>query len=658
MKTNNFSYGSVLKLTRRDTIADIEKRFSLMRDCGMDTVVVWPSSFWWEEKESDYPFATGKKLLASAEKFGIKVIMELAGQLSVFEYIPDFLMKKEYHPTTPEGHREWGQNSFGFLNYFHPEVNELICKHYKKTAEAYRDSPALYGYDVFNETMFRSFDNYTMAEFRAWLREKYGTIERLNEVWERTYSDFEQIEYEKWLWMSIMPEADFGAFRKACIGRFMKNWCKAIKDIDSVHPLIADNIHSTVSPKCNYKRPQDDFELKETVDEIGMSFYPKQVNGTMENALRHEIFDGFYAASKREGFFVSEMQTHIQALHNQPTCVRPYELKRWCLESYSAGAKGLIYWMWRPFDKGLQTMGRGLVDYKDRPTERYYLAKDLSETFEKYGTVTPVCGKAGVLYDPLCDDFQRVFSEAYKLDPALYLNSIFGAYKAMFDNNCKCDIITLGELDDYKCVILSNQLVIDQSRADRLKEYVKNGGVLIIDGRYGLIDSESQLNSELPGGESNFLCGVDYLDSDYEGLDFEFEGISVKGFHGRELVSMTGGEKLAEFADGYPAVSRVKYGKGEVYTINTYLWYGYSQNCEKSVKAFAKKLIEKFDLSTLSVKGNVTARVGETEGKYLIFVFNYSDKEEIAEIEFNGCKECVKVAPNDSIIIEKEKKND
>lgn len=658
MQNNNFLYGSVLKLTRRDTITDIERHFELMRDCGMDTVVVWPSSFWWEEKSENYPFATGKKLLASAEKFGIKVIMELAGQLSVFEYIPDFLMKKEYHPTTAEGHREWGQNSFGFLNYFHPEVNALICEHYRKTAEAYKDCSALYGYDVFNETMFRSFDSYTMAEFRTWLREKYGTIEKLNEVWERTYSDFEQIEYEKWLWMSIMPEADYGAFRKACIGRFMKNWCKTIKDVDSVHTLIADNIHSTISPKCNYTRPQDDFDLKDTVDKIGMSFYPKQIGGTMENALRHEVFDGFFAASKREGFFVSEMQTHIQAVHNPTTCVRPYELKRWCLESYAAGAKGLIYWMWRPFDKGLQTMGRGLVDYKDRPTERYHLAKELSKTFEKYGTLKPVRGRVGVLYDPLCDDFQRVFAEAYKLDPALYLNSMFGAYKAMFANNCKCDIILFEELESYKCVILSNQLVIDQVRAERLKEYVKNGGVLIIDGRYGLIDDESLRNSELPGGESNILCGVDYLDTDYEGLDFEFEGILVKGYYGRELVKITSGEKLAEFADGYPAVSLVKYGKGEVYTINTYLWYEYAKNDEKSVKAFAEKLVEKFELSPLSVKGNVTVRVSETEDKYIIFVFNYNDNEEYAEIKFGGHLESVTVAPNDSVIIEREKKND
>jgi beta-galactosidase GanA len=655
MKSNNFLYGSVLKLTRRDSIEDIERHFSLMKDCGMDTVVVWPSAFWWEEKSEDYPFATGKKLLASAEKFGIKIIMELAGQLSTFEYIPDFLMKKEYHPTTISGEREWGQFSFGFLNYFHPEVNELICDHYRKTAEAYKDFPALFGYDVFNETMFRSFDEYTIAEFRAWLREKYGSIDRLNEVWERTYSDFEQVEYEQWKWMSIMPEADYAAFRKACIGRFMKNWCKAIKDVDSIHPLIADNIYATASPKCLYKRPHDDFDLKDTVDEIGMSFYPKQIGGTLGNALRHEIFDAFYSASRREGFYVSEMQTHIQALHNPTTCVRPYELKRWCLESYAAGAKGLIYWMWRPFDKGIQTMGRGIVDYKDRPTERYYLAKELSETYEKYGVIKPLRGKVGVVYDPLCDDFQRIFAETYKLDPALYVNSLFGAYKALFDNNCKCDVILFDELDSYNCVILSNQLIIDKERADKLKSFVKNGGILIIDGRYGMVDSESLLNSELPGGETNELCGVDYLDTDYENLDFVFDGAEVKGYCGRELVQMTVGEKLAEFADGYPAVSRVKYGKGEAVTINTYLWYGYEKQGGESVKAFAKKLIDRFELSQLDVNGNVTVRVCENDDKYLIFIFNYNDNDEPAEIKFMGETLTAKVSANDCVILERSK---
>ena len=300
-----FKYGSVLKLTRYDTLDDIERNFALMRDCGMDTVVIWPAAFWWEEKTERYPFDTGIKLLKIAEKYGIGVIMELAGQLTVFEYAPDFMMKKEYEPVDMKGAREYGQSSFGFLSYFHPEVSELICEHFASAARAYKASEALIGYDVFNETMFRSFDEYTMNEFREWLKDRYGTLERLNEVWERTYGDWSQIGYESWKWMSIMPEADYGAFRKASIRRFLTKWCDAIKREDPCHMLIADNIHSTVSPSCNYERPQDDFDLKEAVDEIGMSFYPKQMGGTMEEAMRWEIFDAFYAASKREGFFVA-----------------------------------------------------------------------------------------------------------------------------------------------------------------------------------------------------------------------------------------------------------------------------------------------------------------------------------------------------------------
>ena len=659
MKNNSFNYGSVLKVTRYDTMEDIERNFSLMHDCGMDTVVIWPASFWWEEKKEGYPFNTGKEILKIAEKYDIKVIMELAGQHTSFEYMPDFMLKKEYHPVDQYGHREIGQDSFGFMNYFHPEVNEIICQHYKNAAAAYKEYPALIGYDVFNETMFRSFDKYTMEEFRTWLKEKYGTIEKLNEVWDRTYSQWSQIEYEEWKWMSIMPVADFGAFKNASIGRFMRNWCDAIRSVDTEHFLIADNIHATATPMGDYERPQDDFDLKNVVDEIGMSFYPKQMRSTTETQLRHEVFDAFYAASKREGFFISEMQTHVQALHNPTTCVRPYELKRWCMEAYAAGIKGLIYWMWRPFDKGLQTMGRGLVDHRDRPTERYDAAKEMSHTFEKYGTLTPVRGKVAVLYDSVCEDLHRVVTKTYGLDRTIYNSSLYGAYKALFDNNVKCDVITLGEVNEYKAVILSNQLVMDEARSKVLTEYVRNGGVLIVDGRFGVTDAESRVNKDLPGGLMNKLCGTDFYDLDYEGLDFDYDGIRVDGYYSRDLVYHTDGQCLASFDDGKCAVNSVKYGKGEVITIGTYLWYGYAKEPKESVCRFARKLVDRYDLAFVEAEGDVSVKVSQNDDNYLIFVFNYTEKDQQASVKVNidgkQYKESHVVEANGVAIVEKAK---
>jgi beta-galactosidase len=341
MMEQQWKYGAVLKLTRNDTKETVADAFQKMKACGMNTVVVWPAAFYWEEKKEGYPFNTGRMLLKLAEKYDLGIVMELAGQLSVFEYIPDWAMKEEYHPIQENGAREFGQSSFGFLNYFHPEVEELICAHYREAAQAYKDFPALVGYDIFNETMFRSFDEYTLCAFRDWLREKYQTIDRLNEVWERTYSDWSQISFEKWKWMSIMPTVDYAMFRKAAIGIILKKWKAAVEEIDTSHLIIADNIHSQVSPSCvgyGYVRPQDDFGLKEAAGNIGMSFYPKGMRGVMPTARRWEIFDGFFAASEREGFLISEMQTHIQSLFNYQTCVRPYELKPWCYEAFAGGA--------------------------------------------------------------------------------------------------------------------------------------------------------------------------------------------------------------------------------------------------------------------------------------------------------------------------------
>ena len=124
-----FLYGSVLKLTREDDAASISRHFKTMKESGMDTVVIWPAFFWWERQEEGYPFNTGRLVLDLAQEQGIRVVMELAGQLPTMEYLPDFEMKDDYYCLDAEGHPKRKHASFGVLNYFHPEVHRLICGH-------------------------------------------------------------------------------------------------------------------------------------------------------------------------------------------------------------------------------------------------------------------------------------------------------------------------------------------------------------------------------------------------------------------------------------------------------------------------------------------------------------------------------------------------
>lgn len=648
---NNYLYGSVYKVTREDRVENIRRDFELMRECGLNTVVIWPPVFYWEEKTPNYPFETGRKILEIAQDVGLKVIMELAGQLSVFEYIPDCEMKDEYYAVNEYGHREWGQDSFGFLNYFHPEVKEKICAQYRRIGEAYRDFPALYAYDVFNETMYRSFDSCTMDAFRVWLRKKYGTIEKLNQVWERTYSDFSQIHYEHHKWMSIMPKADYFAFRKASVGIFLQDWCDALREADDTHPLIADNIHSQATLRGDYGRPQDDYDLKNYVDEIGMSFYPKRVDGVIEPTERHQIFSAYADAARGEGFLISEMQTHIQALFNPTTAVHPYELKQWCYEAYCAGAKALIYWMWRPFTKGLQTAGRGLVDHADRRTARFDMAKQIGEVFNKLGPATPVTADVGVVYDPLCEDFQYLYTEAYNVDQQIYLKSVYGAYKAMFDLGISCDMIRLEEIEKYRAVILPNQIALSAAQGEIIRRYVENGGICIVDGRFALVNEESYLYRTLPGGAVYDLCGQDLADSDYEKLTIFVDKKPVKGYYGRDLMNLTDGTAICSFEDGRPAVVEKRTGKGAIISINTHLCYGYAVTGAADLRDLLYWLAQKVGITPVCDHPDVKVkRIRTADGEYLA-AFNYSNDLQTAVYKAEGLEKELILESNEATIL-------
>lgn len=635
---SKFNYGAVFKITREDSLSDIEQNLIQMKRSGFNTVVVWPACFWWEENGPDYPFATGKKVLELAERVGLKVVMELAGQLTSMEYAPDFLMKDEYYAIDEKGHVEWAQGSFGFLNYYHPEVRKLVVSHFKAAAKAYKGYPSLLSYDIFNETMFRSFDKYTLKEFQKWLENKYVTIEKLNSVWERTYKDFSSVSFTKWKWMSVMPVADYNAFRRESIAVILKDWYKAVKEVDEATPIMADNVYAQSSPLGLYFRPQDDYGMKRAVDEIGMSFYPKQRNGTFEPALRHNIFDGFYSASNGDGFWIAEMQTHNQSVFAPTTCVDPKELKQWCMEGYSAGAKSLIYWMWRPFNKGLQTLGRGLVNYKNEPTERLEAASELAEIFRENGIIRPVKSEIGIIYDPITEDIVRSISGVPDLEQNLYNLSLFGAYKAFLKNNICPDIVTFENFSEYKVVILSNQAVLSEKNIKALEDYVKAGGIIIADGSFGIVNEESLSFNTLPAGGLNPLVGEELLDFDNKSAVFEYNGDLIDGYFGRNIVRITSGRVLSAFADQNPAIVEMVSGKGKIITVNTYVWYGYAKENFKPTTAeiFAKHLVNQYCKNKVSTDLNVTVRISENKDAYLVFVFNYSDKMQSGDIKLSG----------------------
>jgi beta-galactosidase len=385
-----------------------------------------------------------------------------------------------------------------------------------------------------------------------------------------------------------------------------------------------------------------------------MSFYPKQVTGCRSPENRWPVFDAFHAASGHKGFYISEMQTHVQAMFNPSTSVRPYELKQWCYESVAAGAKGLIYWMWRPFTKGLQTAGRGLIDYRERSTPRLELAKEIGKTLADVGALTPVKSRIGILFDPLCLDFQVLYTKCYRVDQNIYLSSLCGAYKAFLAAGVRADFVTLDQISEYKAIVLSNHIVIGKETASLLGEYVRSGGKIICDGRTGLVDEAGLLGQILPGGEFNRFMGHEFIDSDYEDMKFTFNGKTYNGYYGREITALTDGEAISVFEDGTPAIVKKRTGKGEVVTVNTYLWYSYGTD-ESCATEIASLLSDEYALRSVTASAPLMVRASEGGDFRYAFVFNYTDSDVCGHIHGCGFDTDVTVKAHDVILVRIEK---
>jgi beta-galactosidase len=650
-----FPYGAVLKVQREFSLDEIKSKLNDMRRCGMNFVVVWPAVFWWENRaNANYPFQTGIEILRYAEEIGLNVIMELAGQITSLEYAPDFLMREEFFAKKPNGTVDNEKIIFDYLNYNHPEVKQLVQKCFTDAANAYKGYKALYGYDILNETMFTSYDRYTLQLFREWLKNKYGTIERLNEVWDRAYYDWHQIEFTYWLWPSVMPFVDWQQFRKANMGMILNEWRGYIKSVDPERPTIADNINSMIATDNFYDRPHDDWNAAANVDEYGISFYPKEHLAGTPAYKRWETFVAIHSAVKSGRFWVSELQSHHRSMFNPFSLVYPYELKWWNWEAISHGAKGLIYWKWDPFMKGIQTSGRGLVDARGGVTSRAQAAaeigKILAENEREFLNYEPEKPRVAILYDKLSHDFTKAFTLTVPKEATVYIDSIAGLYECLWELNIPAKFVTPedvldGTVQSFQTLFLTNQLVIGPQLAEALRRFADQGGTIIADGKFGEIREDGILNTDLPGGNLNAALGYRLVDIEPQQLDIFIEagevgrGASFPGYFERKILDVeeSKAEVWGRYKDRTPAVLCSKVGKGRIVYISTLLWYGYHQNPNKDILAWVKQLDEAFSMSLHSI-GDPALKLCTLRGDdgLLLFVFNYQDREASSEVVLNG----------------------
>lgn len=344
-----------------------------------------------------------------------------------------------------EGRRK-GFGSRRHYDFSHLGYREESARITRLVAEAVGNHPALGGWQTDNEygchgTIY-SYSDAARTGFRAWLAQRYGTIDALNQAWGNVfwsmeYNSFDQIELPNLLVCEPNPihDLDFRRYSSDQVSAFNRVQFDILKAKRPDLPVI----HNFMSRFTDF----DHFELGKTIDIASWDSYPighLAVSDEPEETKRQFLRQGdpdnsafhhdLYRAVGHGRWWVMEQQPGPVnwAQHNPDPL--PGMARLWAWEAFAHGAEVVSYFRWRQAPFAQEQMHAGLLRPDSEPAPGFHEAsqvgRELAET-ALAGTV----GKARValVYDYQSEWAWQVQPQAAGFTHGAHVRALYSAFR-------------------------------------------------------------------------------------------------------------------------------------------------------------------------------------------------------------------------------------
>ena len=605
-----FPYGAQYYRTPNPPESEWEKDFKTMADFGFTIAKIWAMWNWINHEEDGYDFSHFDRLFRIAEKNGLKLVIN-----TILENAPYWLIRRHREalytasdgqvlepiarPNTPGG-------GWPGLCLDNEPVKAQAEEFLKGIGSRYADHPALWGYDVWTEVFFEPhwypgfegkffcYCDATKARFLEWLKKRYGTLEELNKAWYRRYSDWAEVypprfvgSYPDWLdWLKFRLENQRNQMR----------WrVETLRSVDSKHPLSSHGIAYTLGGMPTHLT--NDFDIAPEVDQWGLSSFPLWANQHSSDYFRSLDLVRSASAANGKKFWQNELQGGQSGGGLARSRVpRGEDTALWNWTAFMCGAKGLMYWQWRPELLGPESPGFGLCRLDGTPSDRTEAAGWFAKFMNAHPELAeaePARGEAAIAVIPESQLF--AFVADGKTDA--YCQSVAGVYRALWNVNVQVDFCTIERMGDYPLVFLPFPLMLEARQAEKLKEYVASGGVLISDAAPGHFMDHGYTSFRVPGLGLDELFGavedeMEYVPTltlgDVEPPAIVWDSMRINCSVYQEKLIPQGGTAFAEFTDGSVAVVDNSFGSGKTRLVGTFPGITYAQTLDREPELFIR----------------------------------------------------------------------
>lgn len=480
------------------------------------------------------------------------------------------------------GRRQYCFNSVEYLRYSTRLTRKLV--------EHYRDESAIVAWQVDNEFGHEGSDMCYCPQchnaFQNFLKEKYGSIDRLNEVygtifWGQTYNNFNEIPLPTQTITTHNPSLrlDWARFRSRSLNRFAAELVGIVRAHKSEHQAVTTNLGGGF-----FEKWFDHAEHASLYDFISYDHYPVW-GGLTEPLSSSELamMLDFVRGLKGRPFWIMEELMGAQGHDVIGYLPRPNQARMWSFHAFAHGCSDMLFFVWRAMTRGAEQFCLGIIDHDNVRSRKYEevssVFKDIAPHAELFQS--NIDADVAVLYD-----YDNIWSWRFQpqSDAFDFKTELLRLYEPFHKLNCRIDVIpTDRDFSGYKLLLLPVMQIIDEALAERLKAFAEAGGTVVFSFRAGLKDDTNnlRLGTLLPGLIAD-LCGIrihafEALPCGHQVLVDATEDAVREGMPARaeatvwrDLLTPTTAETLYRYHDPFfpeAAVTRNPYGKGEAYYI-------------------------------------------------------------------------------------------
>lgn len=547
----------------------------------------------------------------------------------------------EILPVTAEGVTLWHGSRRHYCPH-NPDYRFYARRIARALAERYKGHPALALWHVDNEYgghVEACYCERSAAAFREWLKQRYGSLEKLNfawgtAFWSQAYGDWNEIQPPRSAPAQKNPtqQLDWARFSSDSWLACFDDQCAVLKEITPEIPVTTNFMR--------FHKPIDYFKFARHEDVVSIDSYPDpaQTDWMVKAGM---TFDLTRSLGQSAPWILMEQATS-QVNWRQRNAVKRLGIMRiGSLQALARGANGVLFFQWRQSRAGSEKFHSAMLPHAGTGSRTWREVKTLGNELPRLAGLlsSRVAAKVAILMD--WQNWWALELESKPSDDLKLMPNLENLYRLFFERNVTVDFVPPDDdLSRYSLVIAPNLYLVSERGAANLNAYVANGGTLLMSYFSGIVDENEHIR--LGGYPAPFreLLGlsieefVPYQSGETNTLR-TCDGKHFINSFWADVIHLQGAEALAEYRQDYyaggAAITRHNFGKGSAYYLSTELETA-------GMDWLLDRVFEQAGVRPVlpTIPAGVEGIVRSNAAKEWLFLLNYNDAPVEIALDRNG----------------------